>query len=222
MTTQHPPDCWGAYGSSRLSTWHCVSCRRHHSGLSQNTYRSPSRWHHEILRLLIRECDQAIEWKKRADGQRTCSVSLFLSLLNAPSQEWRLAHQRGFFCYSLQRCFGHGYPSSLQILLQARVELRQAAQLQLRHALLLRLAVPAGPDLIRTRHHAGQTFWASKRASPGGILDVLQARLNLVTSCEMARMRATSVEAGRCRRMEVGGCVRCGQRTVWPSPTEEV
>ena len=56
----------------------------------------------------------------------------------------------------LQGGLGHWYPATVEILAQALVELCQASQLQLGHALLLRLAIAAGPDLVgRSSHHGG-------------------------------------------------------------------
>ena len=50
-----------------------------------------------------------------------------------------------------------GYPASLQVFAQALVELSEASQLELGHALLLRLAVAARPYLVgRGRHHGGR------------------------------------------------------------------
>ena len=51
-----------------------------------------------------------------------------------------------------ERGLGHGYPLALQVLAQAVVELRQAAQLEQLHALLLVLAVADIADLVWSRH----------------------------------------------------------------------
>lgn len=56
----------------------------------------------------------------------------------------------------LQGSLRHGYPAALEVLAQTLVELCEASQLQLGHALLLRLAIAAGPDLVgRSSHCSG-------------------------------------------------------------------
>lgn len=119
ITMQQPFDCCGAYGSSRLST-----CRRWISSTPRSqsgggAYRSPSRRYHEILGLLVREVDQA--------GRPLLATSA-----TARHGRWRDLLLRGL---------RHRYPGAVEILLQPRVQLRQPPQLELGHALLLRLAV---------------------------------------------------------------------------------